>query len=167
MEGTFMSVDPALTASGVAGSSPRATPAILVGGVITGVIDLIYAMVVYSPRHPLLIPLHIATGVLGVSAYKGGVPTIILGVMLHFVVAIGAATVYYLASRCLPLLVERPVVCGMTFGGLVYFFMHLVVLPLSAVAHHHTPFVYQATEFVEHWFVVGLPISFSVRHYSR
>lgn len=87
--------------------------------------------------------------------------------MLHFVVAIGAATVYYLTSRRLPLLVERPVVCGMIFGGLVYFFMHLVVLPLSAVAHHHTLFIYQATEFVEHWFVVGLPIAFSVRHYSR
>ena len=162
-----MSDDSALTASSVGDSRPRPVPAILVGGVITGVIDLLYAMVVYSPHRPLLIPLHIATGVLGANAYKGGVPTIILGVMLHFVVAIGAATVYYLASRRLPLLVERPVVCGMIFGGLVYFFMHLVVLPLSAVAHHHTLFIYQATEFVEHWFVVGLPIAFSVRHYSR
>ena len=162
-----MSADSVLAASSAAGSRPRPVPAILVGGVITGVIDLLYAMVVYSPHRPLLIPLHIATGVLGASAYKEGVPTVILGVMLHFVIAIGAATVYYLASRRLPLLVERPVICGMIFGGLVYFFMHLVVLPLSAVAHHQTPFIYQATEFVEHWFAVGLPIAFSVRHYSR
>jgi hypothetical protein len=27
--------------------------------------------------------------------------------------------------------------------------------------------VYQAAEFVEHWFFVGLPIALSVRDYSR
>lgn len=146
---------------------PRAIPAILVGGIITGVLDLAYAMVVYSPHRPLLIPLHIATGVLGVSAYKGGVPTMILGVVLHFLIALGAAAVYYVASRRLPVLVARPVLCGMIFGGLVYFFMHLIVVPLSAVPQHATRLIYQATEFVEHWFVVGLPIAFSVRRYSR
>jgi uncharacterized membrane protein YagU involved in acid resistance len=161
-----MSAESVQTTS-AASPRPRAVPAILVGGIITGVLDLLYAMVVYSPHRPLLIPLHIATGVLGVNAYKGGVPTIILGVVLHFVIAIGAATVYYLASRRLPILVERPILCGMIFGGLVYFFMHLVVVPLSAVPHHATRFIYQATEFVEHWFVVGLPIAFSVRRYSR
>jgi hypothetical protein len=146
---------------------PRPVPAILVGGLITGVLDLLYAVVVYSPHHPLLIPRHIATGILGVSAHKGGASTIVLGTILHFVIALGAATVYYLASRRLRLLVSRPVLCGMIFGGLVYFFMHLVVIPLSAVPHHTTPFIYQITEFVEHWFVVGLPIAFSVRRYSR
>ncbi|MGA9355469.1 MAG: hypothetical protein WBV46_17385 [Terriglobales bacterium] len=157
-----MSTDPTIHAA------PRPAPAILVGGLIVGALDLLYAMIVYSPHHPLVIPQHIATGVLGPSSYTGGVPTIILGVILHFVIAIGAATVYYLASRRLPILINRPILCGMIFGGLVYFFMHLIVLPLSAVPHRHaTPFIYQATEFVEHWFFVGLPISFSVRHYSR
>jgi hypothetical protein len=146
---------------------PRALPAILVGGIVTGVLDLLYAMAVYSPHRPLLIPRHIATGILGVSACKGGAPIVVLGVILHFIIAIGAATVYYLASRRLPALVERPVLCGMIFGGLVYFFMHMIVVPLSAAPHHHTAYIYQATEFIEHWFVVGLPIAFSVRHYSR
>ena len=111
--------------------------------------------------------LGIATGVLGVEAYKGGIGIVLLGTFLHFVIAIGAATVYYLASRRLRILVERPVVFGMLFGALVYFFMHLIIVPLSAVPHHQARFIYQATEFVEHWFVVGLPIAFSVRHYSR
>jgi len=145
----------------------RPVPAILVGGVITGVLDLLYAMFVYSPHNVWLIPKHIATGVLGVSAYKGGTDVILLGTLLHFVIAIGAATVYYFASLKLPVLLSRPILCGMIFGGLVYFFMHLVVVPLSAVPHHHARLVYQITEFVEHWFVVGLPIAFSVRHYSR
>ena len=55
-----------------------------------------------------------------------------LGVVLHFVIALGAATVYYLASRKLTFLVSSAVLCGLIYGALVYLFMHLIVLPLSA-----------------------------------
>jgi uncharacterized membrane protein YagU involved in acid resistance len=147
---------------------PQPLPAIFVGGLIVGVVDLAYAILVYSPKHPLLVPRHIATGVLGVKSYSGGLRTAALGVVLHFIIALGAATVYYLASRKLPVLVTRAVLCGIIYGALVYLFMHHVVLPLSAVPKGHTTrFIYQATEFVEHWFGVGLPIALSVRHYSR
>jgi len=145
----------------------RPFPAIVVGGVIVGVLDLIYAIVVYSPTRPIRIPQTIASGVLGAQSYRGGAQTAALGVLLHFVIALGAATVYYLASRKLPFLVERAVLLGLIYGALVYLFMHLFVLPLSAVPHREMPFIYKACEFVEHWFCVGLPIALSVRHYSR
>ncbi len=148
-------------------AGPRPVPAILVGGLIAGVLDLAYAIAVYTPRKPILIPQTIATGVLGVKAYFGGFPTAALGVVLHFVIALGAATVFYLASRRLKFLIERPILSGMIFGALVYLFMHWIVLPLSAAPHGHPSFIHRATEFVEHWFFVGLPISLSVRHYSR
>lgn len=51
---------------------PRPFPAILVGGAIVGVLDLIYAILVYSPHKPILIPQTIATGLLGTKAYDGG-----------------------------------------------------------------------------------------------
>ncbi len=148
-------------------SNPRWFPAIVVGGLVVGVLDLAYAILVYSPRQPILIPQTIASGVLGARSYGGGLETAVLGVILHFVIALGAATVYYVTSRRLPFLVRRAAVSGLGYGAAVYFFMHLVVLPLSAVAHTGMPLVYQACEFVEHWFFVGLPIALSVRHYSR
>src|ERR1039458_6422906 len=114
-------------------AQPRPLPAIFVGGLFVGVVDMAYAMLVYSPRDPLLIPRHIATGVLGPRAYGGGGGTVALGFVLHFVIALGAAAVYYLASRKLPLLLTRAVLGGMIYGALVYLFMHYVVLPLSAV----------------------------------
>jgi uncharacterized membrane protein YagU involved in acid resistance len=146
---------------------PRPFQAIILGGFIVGVLDLVYAVIVYSPHRPILVPQTIASGLLGVKSYGGGMASAALGVCLHFVIALGAATVYYLASRKLPFLVRRAVIGGIIFGALVYFFMHFVVLPLSAVPPGHTRFVYQAFEFVEHWFCVGLPISLSVRHYSN
>jgi uncharacterized membrane protein YagU involved in acid resistance len=154
-----------LTASSFVHARPF--PAIIVGGLIVGVLDLVYAIVVYSPHEPILVPQTIASGILGIKSYGGGVETAVLGVILHFVIALGAATVYYLASRRLTLLVRRAVLCGLIYGALVYLFMHLVVLPLSATPKGPTHFIYQAFEFVEHWFCVGLPIALSVRHYSR
>ena len=55
----------------------------------------------------------------------------------------------------------------MIFGALVYLFMHFVVIPLSLVPRGNTPMIYKVTEFVWHWFGVGLPIALSVRRYSR
>ena len=157
-----------INASAIASDpSPRSFSAIFVGGLVVGAVDLLYAIAVYSPHHPILVPQTIASGVLGPKSYQGGVPAALLGVVLQFVIALGAATVYYLASRKLTYLVTRAVLCGLIYGALVYVFMHVIVLPLSAVPKGNTPLVYKVFEFVEHWFAVGLPIALSVRHYSR
>jgi uncharacterized membrane protein YagU involved in acid resistance len=148
-------------------AAPRPLPAILVGGFIVGMLDLLYAILVYSPRKPILIPQTIASGLLGMKSYSGGAYSAALGVILHFIIALGAAAVYYAASRKVEILVHRAVLLGIIYGALVYLFMHLIVLPLSAVPKGDTPWIYQASEFVEHWLCVGLPIALSVRHYSR
>ena len=145
----------------------RALPAIVVGGMIVGVLDLLYAIVVYSPRQPILVPQTIASGVLGPISYSEGAYSCALGVFLHFLIALGAATVYYTASRKLRFLVSHAVASGLAYGALVFLFLHVVVVPLSAVPTLSSPLIYQAFEFVWHWFGVGLPIALSVRHYSR
>ncbi|MFZ0333024.1 MAG: hypothetical protein WAN10_05440 [Candidatus Acidiferrales bacterium] len=153
--------------SALATSSPaRPFLAIGVGGLIVGALDLLYAILVYSPHHPGLIPQVIASGLLGRQSFRDGNASVALGVLLQFVIALGAATVYYLASRKLKFLVHRAVLCGMAYGAAVFIFMHLVVLPLSAAPLGHMTLIHASTEFVQHWFVVGLPIALSVRHYS-
>jgi uncharacterized membrane protein YagU involved in acid resistance len=144
----------------------RPLAAIGVGGLVVGVLDLTYAILVYSRAKPILVPQTIATGLLGMKAYQGGMPTAVLGVVLHFTIAFGAATVYYLASRKLSFLINHAVVSGLIYGALVYGFMHAIVVPLSNFPPGDTPLVYAVTEFIWHWFGVGLPIALSVRHYS-
>ena len=159
------------TAGSILAASPpaaaRGLPAIIVGGLIVGVLDLVYAIAVYSPHKPIRVPQTIASGILGLKSYGEGMQSATLGVLLHFLIAFGAAAVFYLASRKLALMVRHAVWFGLLYGALVYIFMHFVVIPLSAAPHGHAPFAYQAAEFVEHWFCVGLPIALSVRHYSR
>jgi hypothetical protein len=140
--------------------------AIGVGGLIVGLLDLTYAIVVYSVHRPILIAQAIASGVLGMRAFQGGLRSAALGIALHFFIALSWASVYYLASRKLKFLVRQTFVCGIAYGAVVYFFMHLVVIPLSAFPSGPTPLGYEVAEFVWHWFGVGLPIALCVRRYS-
>lgn len=138
--------------------------AIAVGGLVAGALDLLQASILFGWD----IPLTIAAGLLGPSAAHGGVGTFLLGVLLHFFIATSAATVYYLASRRLGFMTEYPLVCGLFFGAAVEEVMNLVVLPLSAL-HARGP--YELHDLIQgllvHMVVVGLPISFSVRRFSR
>jgi hypothetical protein len=51
------------------------------------------------PHHPIRVPQTIASGVLGARSYQDGLASAALGTVLHFAIALGATTVYYLASR--------------------------------------------------------------------
>lgn len=139
---------------------------ILTGGLIVGCLDLTYAIVVYSPKAPILIPQTIASGILGKASYSDGTSSAVLGVICHFFIASCVAAVYYAASRKLPFLVQRAVPWGMAYGLMVYCVMHGLVLPLSNASHGVIPRVYVVTEFIEHAFFVGLPVALVTRYFT-
>ncbi len=138
--------------------------AIAVGGLFAGTLDLLQACILFGWD----IPLSIAGGLLGREAVHGGLGTYVLGVLLHFFIANSAAAIYFAASRRLTFLTEYPLVCGLFFGAAVEEVMNLVVLPLSAL-HARGP--YQLHDLIQgllvHMVVVGLPISFSIRRFSK
>jgi hypothetical protein len=138
-------------------------------GTLCGVLDITAAIVVYGMFGLRPIPLlqGIAKGLIGPSAYQGGWATAALGLVLHFVIAFGAATVYYLASRKLRFLAESWAVWGPLYGVAVHFFMQYVVLPMSRVTRR--PFSWEMLWIgvVIHIFCVGLPIAGMVRRSTR
>lgn len=137
--------------------------AIGVGGMIAGTLDLLQACILFGWD----IPLAIAGGLLGRRAFQGGVGTYFLGVLLHFFIALSAATIYYETSNRLTFLKEHPLVCGLFFGAAVEETMNLVVLPLSAL-HAMGPYTLHdlILGLLVHMVVIGLPISFSVRRFA-
>ena len=76
-------------------SSDRPIAAIAVCGVIVGPLDLASAMAAYGLKRPVFIPQAITSGVLGHAPFSDGARSAVLGVVLHFQVALGATTVYY------------------------------------------------------------------------
>ena len=136
--------------------------AIGIAGLTCGVMDISAALIVYGAMgaKPLRLLQGIAGGVLGPRAYNGGVRTAVFGLLLHFVIAFSAATLFFLASRFIRVLIDHAVLS-------VYFFMNQVVVPLSAATNY--PFSVKAMLIgvVIHIFCVGIPISLNIRKYAR
>lgn len=147
-------------------SAPRS---ILWAGLICGVLDGLCAvgLTIFNGHQPLRMFQGIASGLIGANAFKGGVGTALLGVGLHFVVALGAAAVYFAVSRKAPFLIESAILSGVLFGIAVDLFMTFVVIPLSAIGR--IPFVLHAflVELVVHMIVVGPSIALTIRRFSK
>ncbi len=131
--------------------------------------DISAALIVYGAMgaKPLRLLQGIAAGILGPSAYRGGVPTALLGLALHFVIAFGAATVFFLASRFIPFLLNQAVMSGVLYGIAAYFFMNRIVVPLSGATKFPFSLRMMLIGVVIHIFCVGLPISLNIHKYSR
>jgi len=143
----------------------RASATILAAGLVAGLLDITAAIVLtlaYGGRVPRMLQ-GIAFGLIGPSAREGGAATAVLGLVLHFVIATGAAAVYYAASRRLGVLVRRPVACGLAYGVAVYLVMNLVVLPLSRIGWRPLTARGAAIMVPIHMACVGLPIALMVR----
>jgi len=142
---------------------------ILWGGLIAGTMDITAAILTYKIRNNLpatRLLQSVASGLLGKDAFTGGKPTAALGLLLHFVIAFGATTVFYLASRKMPWLIQHAVIAGVLYGIVVHQFMQQVVLPLSAF--HKGPFNFNMLllGLATHVVCIGLPIALSVRRFS-
>ncbi len=147
---------------------PNALLAILWGGTACGVLDITAAFIVYGyfGLRPIRLLQGIAAGLLGPRSLEGGLATAALGLFCHFVIAFGAATVYFAMSRGVRFLVDHAVLSGVLYGVAVYFFMNRIVVPLSAARKYPFSFKMMVIGVVIHMFCVGLPISLSVRRYS-
>ena len=147
----------------------RAARAIVWGGLLAGLGDIAFAFVVSGLRGvgPVRVLQSVAGGLLGRAAAEGGLATAALGAVLHLLIAFIWATVYWLASRKLRVLVRHPVVCGLLYGAVVYFFMYFVVLPLSAIYFplNRTPSSILLNS-AGHMLLVGLPIALAASKFT-
>ena len=149
---------------------PRAFDTILYGGLAVGVLDGLFALIFYGlilGTKPLRIFQSVASGLLGRAAYEGGIPTFLLGILLHFVVASCIAAVYYLISLKVPVLIHHAVTCGLIYGMIAHLGMNYVVIPLSAASAGRFSLRTFLPAFIAHAFLVGLPIALLARRSAK
>lgn len=141
--------------------------AIAVGGSLCALLDGTCVTVLYGARgvNPLRMWQSVASAVLGPSAFRGGWPSGLFGVVLHCLVAFGVATVFVLACGSFDLLVRHPYATGMTYGILVFAIMNLVVVPLSAMPKQPVNISIVAAQLAMHIVLIGIPISLTTRFF--
>jgi hypothetical protein len=147
---------------------PAAHPAlkaILWGGLLAGLGDYLFALCYYGWR--LGVFQNVAGGLVGLKAARaGGVPMFLLGTLLHFVVALVWAAIFWGLSRRLPVLIKYAVPAGLLYGLVVYYGMNCAVLPLSAL---NVPLRFPAFApwvIAAHLLLVGLPIALAAKKFS-
>jgi hypothetical protein len=139
--------------------------AIFWGGLVAGILDAVDGVIAYGTQglNPIQVLQYIASGVLGKSAFQGGLATAALGAAFHFGIAWVAAAVFVLASQRSGVLKTHAVPAGLFYGAAVYFIMNYLVLPLSAVAASTFQLGLFLNGVIGHALCVGLPISLFAR----
>jgi hypothetical protein len=140
--------------------------AIGVGGLVAGTVDILYAGLCYGWD----LILAISAGLVGLKALRvGGVGYYALGLFLHFFISLTFAAFYYASSCKWTFLRDSWIVCGLAYGAAVQIVMMYLVLPFLTATHPHGP--YELNEVLvglgAHMVVIGLPISYSVRLFSK
>ena len=102
-------------------------------GLVAGTLDISENLIFNAFRGitPKMVFQFIAAGLVGSESVRMGWASVGLGVVLHYFIALSWTAIFYTAARKLPILVRRPVVSGLLYGGFVSLFMTLIVLPLS------------------------------------
>jgi len=142
--------------------------AALWGTAIAGTLDIVYAIVFHGLRSGIAairILQSVASGLLGAPAYRGGVPTALLGLALHFAIMFVIAALFVAASRRLAPLRQHAMAAGAAYGLVVYAVMNYVVLPLSAFPQRGTPATLViALGLLVHVVLVGVPIALCAKY---
>ncbi len=150
-----------------ANSRPRYLKAIALSCLIAGTLDISDALIFYGLRGvpPIRLLQNIASGLLGRVAFTRGVPSAILGLLLHYFIATTVATIYILASRRLQLS-RHPFLFGALYGIAVYVVMNTIVLPLSRIGPRHMPPLIPLINGVAALIVcIGIPVALIARRY--
>ena len=148
---------------------PRIIPAVLLSGLVVGLLDGVEALIFFSLRglRPASIFQFIATSLLGQQALQGGGKTLAIGILLHFCVATSISIVFVVAAYLVPALIRYPFVTGPLFGIVAYFMMTFVVVPFfipPRSGHLSWPvWPVLVNGILGHAFLIGLPIALITR----
>jgi len=139
-------------------------------GLLTGISDGLFATVLviffYGSTATRLWQ-GVASTLLGRTAFDGGIPVALLGLLMHFGVAFGWSAVFLfvvMRLRWVRALLASPygvVKVAALYGPFIWLVMSLVVIPL--LAHHAPTFnIRWWIQLIGHFPFVGLPIVASI-----
>ena len=145
--------------------------AIFWGWILCGVLDITSAIIISIRANgsPVRMLQGIAGAVLGPKTFEYGPATAVMGLVMHFCVALTATVLFYWVSRRIPVLAQLWVLGGIVWGIVWLFVMYRGVIPLmrelrplylANAPRRPLPDVWPVPFFV-HIVCVGLPIAFA------
>ena len=141
--------------------------AILVTGFIVGTLDALGAIIVYK-ANPFTMFQFIASGALGrEAAFSGGNPTMIAGVLFHYLIAFSWTALFFALYRKFPFVSRHRLISGIVFGVLIWLVMNLVVLRLSKIPQGPLSLSQALVGAAILVFAVGIPLGLLTDYFFR
>ena len=143
---------------------------IALGGMIIGVTQAIiqewFVFSVLSNNPFITVLQYIASGVLGIAAFGGGIGTALLGVLFHFFISVVIAGVFILSADRIPLLLRYAFPGALVYGLGVFIVLNFIVIPRSLApplpaSTKAVPLLIETT--IDHILVIGLTLGIIVR----
>ena len=135
-------------------------------GLMIGTLDGMAAVIDFLMTYrgnPLIAFQYIAGGILGARTFSGGLPTAILGIFLHYVIATSWTVLFLLLYPRMKMLRANWILIGVLYAVFVWLVMNLGVRPLSRVP----PVSWTALKVIKSaailMIAVGLPVSFTAK----
>lgn len=142
------------------------TRKIILSGIMIGLLDATAACInayISLGLLPSRVFQYIASGLMGKTAFETDTIPVILGMAIHFSIAITATYIFYqVYKRYGPAL--RPVILfGGVYGIWIWLFMNYVVIPISLIGTYPSNLNQIVIGLLVHVFVIGIPIALLVR----
>jgi hypothetical protein len=144
-------------------------PTVLSVGLLAGALDISCALVSYSiktHKDPVRVFYFIASALFGKEAYDGGITMIIIGALMHFLIAAAFTIFFFLIYPRLSFLSRSVLLTAILYGVFVWAIMNLVMLPLL---HTATPVKTQDILLGMAILIVaiGLPLSYFAKKFYK
>jgi hypothetical protein len=161
-------------ASGMAGASNatrvRRSWTVIWIGLVAGTLDISENIIFNAFRHitPYQIFQYISSGLIDGKSFTMGGASVVLGVGIHYTIAMTWTVAFYLLSRKLLFLTRHAAICGIVYGGAVYIIMNFAVLPLTRVPHARAAMTVasRVSGVLALLFCIGLTISLLVKRFA-
>jgi hypothetical protein len=127
---------------------------------VAGTLDILFATILtlYFGREPGNMLRYVASGPFP-QAPEWGTAGAALGLIVHFTLMAIMGSVYVIAARRFPEMLQSPLKWGLIYGLITYVVMNWIVVPLRFDAPLPPKPIAIATQLFAHIVLVGLPIA--------
>ena len=141
---------------------------IAIATAVSGTLDILFAMIltVFFGREIGNMLRYVGSGPFP-QATDMGASGAILGLLVHFALMAIMASVYVLAARQMPALVQKPIQWGVLYGLATYVVMNWLVVPIRFGTPLPPSPLSMATQLFAHIVLVGIPMALIASRYLQ
>lgn len=132
-------------------------------GLLVGTFDILAALInfyISTGKSPIVIFKYISSGVLGADAFAGGTGIVLMGLLLHYIIALSFTILFCILYYNVKLPPNYKIFTGIAYGIFIWAIMNLVIVPLSHTPKSPFDISHALKEMLILIFMIGLPLSF-------